>query len=388
MNNQPTEQNEDKLEAALGALAAGTPLEQALGDDEWLRPLLDVATEVSALGPAIPLPPPTASLQRLLTYGEELTAPPSRPDWRARLAHLLSESWDFRLAPGVVVAALTLVLTLGGFSLSVQASLPNQPLYGLKQAGEAFQLSLTQDPAEREQLLTTFNARRQEETRLLLAQGKEGAVAFEGQVEALDEATFTIAGLVAQITPETEISGELTNQARIHLAGVVQPSRGLIALAITVLETPPPPVPTPLPTITPTPLPTATTTPTPRATPTTTPPPPLESGTGPENTDDSPPPEVDGPNDLGDEADDFAEEEAGSDDFADDSHDDFDSGAGDGDTPGNDDNDQDDFDNGDDGGNDDDPAPDDDSDGDKGHGNDPDRCDEENPGQGPGGCSR
>ncbi len=113
---------EDKLEEALALLAAGIPLAEILADmsedADWLRPLLEIATEVETLQSAITIPSPEASLQRMLAYGRELAAAappvaPAQPGWFATLISFLSTGWLPRLATGLI-SALLMVVFLGG----------------------------------------------------------------------------------------------------------------------------------------------------------------------------------------------------------------------------------------------------------------------------------
>ncbi|HXV43471.1 MAG TPA: DUF5667 domain-containing protein [Anaerolineae bacterium] len=257
---------EDKLEDALALLAAGMPLAEILADAgedaDWLRPLLEVAAEVGEFRSTLPIPSPEASLQRMLTYGQELKAasPPAAPvrsDWSTMLARLFS-NWLPRLATGLVSAMLVIVLLSSTLTVLAQRSLPGQPLYGLKRIGETLRLSLAFDPSQQAQLLENYNQRRQMETRLLLEQKQVAQVDFFGQVEAVTETSVTVDGLIIQRTPETKMSGNVATGARVKVEVLTQPPDQLLALAITVVE-PALPTPTPLP-------PTATLTPTPTAT--------------------------------------------------------------------------------------------------------------------------
>jgi hypothetical protein len=168
MSNQQYHNQDDKFEEALALLAAGVPLEeilrQAQAEAEWLRPMLEVVTEVGELRSATPLPPPQASLERLLNHAETLAAPPvptppARESWWSSFLNRLSRGPALRLAAGLAVALLLLILSGGGATLLAQNSLPGQPLYGLKQATEKIQLSLARDPAQRKKLQENINQR-------------------------------------------------------------------------------------------------------------------------------------------------------------------------------------------------------------------------------------
>lgn len=271
MNDKFTRNVDDKLEDALTMLAAGVPVAEILadaGDDaDWLRPLLEIATEVGELHTAISVPSPQASLQRMLVYSEELaaTSPPIRSTslgWSTVLASLF-RGWLPRLATGLVSALLMVVLLGGTLTVLAQRSLPGQPLYSFKRAGEMLQLGLTLDSAQRDQLLKNYNQRRQMEAKLLLEQNQVATVDFLGQVEMVTETSLTVDSLAIQLTPQTRVSGNLAVGAQVEVKVLTQPPDQLVALAVGVIEPAPPlptPLPTPMPTLTPRPSPTATAT--------------------------------------------------------------------------------------------------------------------------------
>ncbi len=270
-NDQFIPNPDDKLEDALALLAVGMPLAEILveaGDDaEWLRPLLEIVAEVGELRTTILVPLPEPSLHRLLAYGKELAAaaPPGTSGplgWRLLLAQLFGSGLLPRLATGLVTALLVVALLGGAVTVLAQRSLPGQPLYSLKRAGEALRLALTQDPAEHDRLLENYNQRRQLEVHLLLEQGQIAEVVFEGRIEALTSTSLTLDGLMVQLKPQTEINGVLAAGARVQVEVLTQPPDQLIALAVTVIETALPiPTPTPTSTATPTPTPPPTATP-------------------------------------------------------------------------------------------------------------------------------
>ncbi len=258
MNDLLPPHPEDKLEEALALLAAGIPLADILteaGDDaDWLRPLLSVASEVGELRASMPLPNPNSSLQRMLDYSRTLTdtVPPKHHEtshWLSAFTQWLSGGWLPRLATGAVTGLVVVFLLGGTVMVLAQRSLPGQSLYSLKRIGESLQLAGTQDSTAREQLRKNFNQRRQEEAKLLLQAGETEKVTFEGKVESLMDNYLTLDGLAVELTPQTEIKGELGVGARAMLEVMTQPPDELIALTITVVESAPP-TPTPLPTST------------------------------------------------------------------------------------------------------------------------------------------
>jgi hypothetical protein len=275
MNHKQDYHAEEQLEDALALLAAGLPLETVLSEAgveaNWLRPLLEMAGEVTRLQPGVPIPPPEASLQTLLAHGRKLAQPPrpkSRPmaGWWAifnppRLAG------GFRgalVAVSLVTAFLAGTVLGGGLTMAAQDSLPGQRFYGLKRMGESIQLSLVVNPNSRDQLLQTYNHRRRFEAELLLQQGQRVMVAFEGKIEVVNDQAVAIHGLTVQLGPDTAIEGDLVPGALVHLEAITQPPEALLAIKISVIQPgPATPTPTPSPTATALPSPTATATGTP-----------------------------------------------------------------------------------------------------------------------------
>jgi hypothetical protein len=268
MNDELSHIPADQLEDALAMLAAGISLKDVLAkqgrDAEWLRPMLELAVEVENLQADIPIPAPDTSLQRLLDYGQELTPTPSavtptEANLSITLARFFQSGWRFGLSRDLslnllVMALIVIFLTGGllssGLVLAAEGSVPGQPLYRVKQMGEAVRLRLTQDSNQREQLLESFNKRRLQEIELLLGQGKTTEVAFISTIESSTAKELIAANLDVQITSETEINGQLAIGARVRVQGVTQPPDGLLAQVITVIE-PPPALPAPPATSTP-----------------------------------------------------------------------------------------------------------------------------------------
>lgn len=249
---------DDKFEDALAMLAAGVPLDTILAeagkDAGQLRPLLEMVSEVSSLKQTIPIPPPQASLQKMLAHGEKLAAssPPPVKESAWQIDFLSLFRGGFRLAAGLTTALMLFVLVGGMLSLAAQRSVPGDSLYTLKQARETLQLNLTSDPERREALNKSFNERRRMEIETLLERDREATVDFEENIQTITATTIEINGLTLEITPETEITGQLAVGARVRVEAMTRPPT-LVALSITVLEPVSPPTPTMTPTATPQP---------------------------------------------------------------------------------------------------------------------------------------
>lgn len=271
---------EDKLDESLALLAAGIPLETVLnraGDDaEILHPLLQIAQDTRTLQPAIPIPPPNASLQKMLNHGQTLAAASSaQPGPLAGLINIFKRlgqpvmMLSFRtavLATFIIVAFLFGTVFGGGLTFAAQDSLPGEQIYPLKRLGETIRLGLTWDTINREKLIDTYSQRRLLETELLLEQGQEAKVGLTGTIETIDDDTLSLGGLIIQISPDTVINGTLTTGARVQIEAITRPPNVLIAITLTVIEAGPP-----TPVFTSTPTPTSTTSPVPTNTPTVTP---------------------------------------------------------------------------------------------------------------------
>jgi hypothetical protein len=85
---------------------------------------------------------------------------------------------SFRFNRKLIWLAVSYLVVIGllfgsfGTAFAAKDSLPNEPLYAVKLAGEDLQLFLTSDSAARISLLTTFANRRVDEATILASQGK------------------------------------------------------------------------------------------------------------------------------------------------------------------------------------------------------------------------
>jgi uncharacterized membrane protein YgcG len=253
-------------------VAAGLTVEEALtnaGDrTEELRPLVEIVAEIPDIRQTIPIPPPDASLQRMLSHGEALAAADggsaaSRPWWQTILPGFSGWDWSAAYSRGLlatVIATGLLLICLGGgifggsVVLAAEDSLPGEALYRVKQLGETVRLFLAENDAKQRWLLEDFSTRRTQEVQRLLERGDRAAVAITGQIDSVTGSELMIGGLTIQVRSDTRIDGRLQVGSRVRVAGITQPPSLLIASSIVVLEVPPP---TPTSTTTPTLIPTA-----------------------------------------------------------------------------------------------------------------------------------
>jgi uncharacterized membrane protein YgcG len=266
MSDEGISNPEERIEDILAMMAAGLSLEEALataGDDAGqLRPLVELAFEVRDLRQEIPIPPPQASLQRMLRHGEAMVVAskrvePAVPWWQRFLPGFSGWGWPARYSRGLLTMAVVtglLVIFLGGgllgsgLVLAAEGSVPGQPLYGLKRFGETIRLSLAGNAAK-QQLLEDFGMRRRQEVNHLLRRGDQELVAVTGRIETVVGPDIVFEGLTVQINPETGVDGKLEVGALVQVIGLTQPPDRLVAATVIVLQLPAKPqtpIPTPL----------------------------------------------------------------------------------------------------------------------------------------------
>jgi len=254
---------QDILDECLGQLHQGQSLEACVAQyptlAAQLEPLLRVALQVRALGPA-PAPSPLAqrnARQRLLAevaLRKEKAQEQPRPFW-LNLPSLLR-----RGAVAIVLAGVLLAAALGQGTLAASAnSLPGDALYSVKRFGEQVRVLFAFDQQVKEKLREEMAERRREEAKAIATSQRLVEMAFPGAVEQVDGSSWTIGGVVVQTTPETEINGEVTVGALVSVHVRSLSDGTLQALRITAQPAETGPAPTALPTVAePTVRPTAT----------------------------------------------------------------------------------------------------------------------------------
>lgn len=208
----------------LDRLAAGETVEQCLrrypAHAEALRPLLQTVRLV----------------QSSLPEGDEVRA--ARQRARARFETALAEkearqssvSWR---APRWLALAAMLAVVIAGVAFAASGSLPGDPLYGLKRGVEAIGLTLADD---REAALERLRQTRQEETRLLLALGREATVSFSGVLETIHGDIWRVDDLALVVTAGTHIDAAVHPGDLIEVTARTTVDRRLIAEEIRLLE--------------------------------------------------------------------------------------------------------------------------------------------------------
>lgn len=162
-------------------------------------------------------------------------------------------------------AVAVLIIGAGALTALAQSSLPGDPLYGLKRAGEQALTALA-GSSDMERL----NERRIAEIQALVAAGRAVAVTFEGEVGAQNGQDWQIEGLGVTVPADAAGAGDTRTGDRVRVSGYTTPGGELVAESLLLLERGlQPPTPTAIAPPTQTALPSAT--PTPTATPTVTP---------------------------------------------------------------------------------------------------------------------
>ena len=267
---------EKKLIACLDDLEQGKSIDASLAgypeEAVELRPYLETAGQMSRLASLPTIAAQQQSQATFLAEAAALASPQSAPVpiWFA-LRRLV-----------MPLASLAVILLLLGFTLVSMsaAALPGDGLYSVKLGIEEFRLTRASDPEQILILGEQFQQERLREVEALLRAKRTADVLFEGEIEAIDMATWIIAGLPVQINNDTVIDGtpQIGELARVDgrtvdgrlfavhiilLTGTPEPEeipRPALIPALEPSETPQPsatPTVTQTPTITPTPSPTA-----------------------------------------------------------------------------------------------------------------------------------
>jgi hypothetical protein len=208
-----------------------------------IAPLLDTVTGVRAKRtvPARPAEIALASRERFMAAAQRTVVVPSRKPlgFFAGWAALFGSSAGSRRVSYAMAALLAVVLLLGlsttGVITAAASALPGEPLYQVKLASEQVQLLLARDDSARQVVERAIaNRRIQEAQTITQLRRPVTSLTIGGQLEALSDAEWQVAGLKIGITPQTRINGK--PEVGAHVSGTVQaPGDGrLIALELNV----------------------------------------------------------------------------------------------------------------------------------------------------------
>lgn len=216
------------FENCLRYVLEGASIEEALARypvwAEELRPLLETALAAQRVDREIHVPRGAQLRSRALLL--RAAAEKSQPRRRSRLYAPLR--WSF--------AALMVILALvfGGFTTAAIAAqaLPGEPLYAIKIMTERARLQMADDPAQQLRLEQSFDRERFEEVDALIGQGRSTKVKFIGGLAHKGSDIWTVNGISVQITPLTEIEGEIEEGFHIGVEGVLQPDGRVVAVRV------------------------------------------------------------------------------------------------------------------------------------------------------------
>jgi hypothetical protein len=195
----------ERFEQALHQAAQGeTP------DQEW-APLVEVTQQAATLGEAVP-PAPHKLMpgrSKFLTEATRLRAG-ERPQQASSPRLGLAPAW--KLATALIIVFVVLGSFIG-VSGAAAASLPGEPLYGIKLATEEVRLALTSDRQISAELQISRAERRLEEVAALVQEGKD---IDESTAKRVEEHLVYALEAAAQMDDQDAIP------ALEHLAGSIQ----------------------------------------------------------------------------------------------------------------------------------------------------------------------
>jgi len=201
--------NHEHLEAilieCLEALEAGATVEELLArypaEAAQLGPALRVAARLSGWGDKTRSAAPVAFAQERSAF----LARAALMSGEGRLVVRLGWFLRSRLVMSLLVALAVLIAIGGGVFGVSAASVPGDPLYGVKRSFEDIQLSFARDPVQRVNMEETFLKRRVEEVRAVQSARRAASIEFAGPVEAREGQNWEIGGFVVQVTSDTLI---------------------------------------------------------------------------------------------------------------------------------------------------------------------------------------
>jgi len=142
--------------------------------------------------------------------------------------------WLIRpLVSFVTVLVLVAVVGSGVFGASA-ASLPGDPLYGVKRSVENLQLSLARDPTLRVNLEESYTQRRVEELKAVQASKRATTVQFAAPVEAMNGDVWVVGGFTVQVLADTAVHGTPRVGELVEVAGRTQSDGQILADRIEV----------------------------------------------------------------------------------------------------------------------------------------------------------
>ena len=220
-----------------------------------LRPFLETAVQLAALAPQPSLAAKQQSQKAFLAHAASLHVTPVRPSTWYRVRQIL--------LPLASLALLLILFSAAAVSVSASA-IPGDALYPVKRLVENVRLNRTEDPASAADLLAEFDQERLREVQTLLRTGRSAEVTFDGVVEVMQSAAWTVTDIDVTLDDETMLIGQPKVGDWVRVNG--RTNNGTLTAFTIELLTPststPEPVPTPTAVPSTLPMPTATLEPT------------------------------------------------------------------------------------------------------------------------------
>lgn len=224
---QPTEIAQ-LIEECLQRLESGENLETVLAShpaqSEALRPLLLGAQAARYNGDNLP---PVSGQMRSRAQFLEAAATQAQPR-RWRLFSLP------RFANALLLAVMIILTGMFASTLASARALPGQPLYGVKRSVEQVQLVLAGDALSRLTLSDTFDLRRADEARQLIAAGSTQAVTFSGFLRSEEPSRWSAAGVIFELDPSLADAAVRMTGSYVDVKGNVRRDEGLLASRLSV----------------------------------------------------------------------------------------------------------------------------------------------------------
>ncbi len=212
-----------------------------------LRPALQLAWQLRALRP---VPPRSAQAiaagrERFLAQAAamqqaqmEKRTPSATPvPWQEGLLRafgLLKRG----LATAAVTIALVVVFLGGGAWVASARSVPGDPLYSVKLVRERVILWLTFDQESKLELQQELEARRIEETKILLREGRSAQVEFKGTIERISEGTWLINGVTVTVPSNIGQDESFADGVKVEIVGKTLPDGTVLVDKVEVQPTP------------------------------------------------------------------------------------------------------------------------------------------------------
>jgi hypothetical protein len=193
---------EEALQACLEQIDQGADKDTALAAYPAIRselgPLLETALAAADAG-AEPVPTAAAmrSRTRILGRASELRSRHSATRGRAPSA--------LRLLAAAVAGVLLVIVSGAGLLFASAQSLPGERLYPVKRAAEAARIRFTVSERNRISLAISYDHRRLDEVRQLLARGRQVEVEYEGILTEQTGSLWLVQGVPALALPESNV---------------------------------------------------------------------------------------------------------------------------------------------------------------------------------------